>query len=131
MGVTPQSLTEKRVKTYIRAKAKGMRQKEAGLIAGYSAGTNPSASIEKSIAFAKASKTFKEAIARRASKDEVIGEMFRNAYQNEDKGAKNTALKMIADRYEPESAVSDTENKILMVFGADFEKPKQLEEPKD
>ena len=122
--------TEKRAMAYVRARAKGMTQKQAVAFAGYSPKTSPS-NVEEVRAVVEASKTLKEAILRRMTKDDLVGILARNAGQEEDKGASNQATKLLMDRAEPESAVSDTENKILMVFGADFEKPKQLEEPKD
>lgn len=85
---------------YVRARKQGLSQKKAMAVAGYKPSNNTVA-IERSKAVVEASRTFKEAILAITSREELMTKLHANAMQQDDLGASNSAIKLLADRVEP------------------------------
>lgn len=94
---------------------KGMSKSQAKNLAGYSHSTQ-AATIEKSLNAQEL--TIKDSILQQTTREELAKELLKNARQDDDKGAKNAAIKIAYDRIEPTGTVqNDAETVTIMMKG--------------
>lgn len=105
-----------KVGKYFVARTKGMKKGEAALAAGY-ADVMHTPQIEKSKTFKELEKMyFKDALLMKISMPELAKEMTKVIRQDDDLGAKNTAMKMALDKIEPETRMAGDDNRVLVVL---------------
>ena len=102
---------------YFIARKKGHNQKEALKIAGYSPNSNnQSTALEKSEEFGKLREYFADKLLQQIDLKDIASELKKNIVQDQDKGAKNTAIKIALDKIEPEQRTQDNDNDIVVVL---------------
>lgn len=112
--VTKHDLKNTRPGKYLVHRKMGKNKTESAILAGYPDGTNVS-KIEKSQTFQQLEqKFFKDEIAEQITLKAIAFELIKNIEQDEDKGAKNNAIKIALDKMEPEEK-GEKENDTLIV----------------
>ena len=107
-------LKEKPLK-YAKARLSGFSMKESSQIAGY-APTGALTTRENNKSVQLAFKSYKDVYLKEIGREEQASLLARNARQDKDTGGSNSALKILADRIEPETKTQTVENKVLVVI---------------
>jgi len=109
---------DKNTKTYkyfkshvLDGKTKTVAAKEAGI-----SHVNNTTNIERTKTFQALTEKYADSIQRVISMDEVAVEHTKNIIQDQDRGAKNAAIKMFLERVEPEAHKKEEEDKLIIVL---------------
>jgi hypothetical protein len=101
---------------YFLNKRKGMNKKEAALSAGYADGQHVT-QIERSPTYQAIEKRYyKDTLLQKITLEKIAEEHMKVIEQDEDRGAKNTAIKMALERIEPETAMGSGEDQRILVI---------------
>jgi hypothetical protein len=100
---------------FFLAKKQGSTGREALKLAGYGDGNN-STQVEKSQAYKEIKEYFKDNLLEEITLKDISLELKKNIVQDQDKGAKNTAIKLALDKIEPTEHLSDDEDRVLVVL---------------
>ncbi len=103
-----------KVRKYHIARLKGHNKNQARDIAGYSSNTLP-LTVENSIAYKSIS--YKDTVLQQTSLETLAREQLKIVMQDKDLGAKNTAIKNVIDKLEPNNQIADIEDKLVIVLG--------------
>ena len=118
-----------RVVKYVINRAKGLNKKESAISAGYSEKHNTVA-IEKTKGYQEVVKTyFKDKLMEQSSLEELSSELLKNIRQDQDRGAKNTAIKMALDKIEPEEHIEQEEDRVMVILRPTIEAEAKLIDP--
>lgn len=104
-----------RTAKYVVARAKGLNKKEAAIEAGYKS-VNNQTKIEKTKTYDAIVTHYKDVLLGNITLNEIAQEHVKNIVQDEDRGAKNTAIKMAMERIEPDAAPPDDDDKVTVVL---------------
>ena len=108
----PQTKTEKYfIAHHLEGKTKTQAVKEAGISDIRNVGH-----IEKTKTYQRLARTYADVIDNQISMDETVAELIKNVRQDQDKGAKNNAIKMLMQRVEPEEQKKQEEDKLIVVL---------------
>jgi len=110
-----------RVAKYYLAKKQWATGKESLKIAGYSEKSNQQTAIENTKQYKEIQEYFKDHLLKEISLKEISQELKKNIIQDQDKGAKNTAIKLALDKIEPDNINTDEDKEIYVVL-----KPKEV-----
>lgn len=113
-----QASSIKMVAKYIKEKEKGISKKQAALNAGYklSVAKCPS-NIEDSETYAMVDAHYKEVLLKKISMESLADEHLKNIIQDEDRGAKNTAIKMALEKIEPTSSnLGEDDDRVTVIL---------------
>lgn len=101
---------------YFLARKKGLRQKDAAELLNIHPHYAPR--LEKTKAYQALVQTYyKDELLTRVTMGQIAEEHAKNILQDQDKGAKNTAIKMALDKVEP-SEMSREDDKLIVVLRA-------------
>ena len=99
---------------YFLAKRKGMNKTEAAKMIGMD--PRLTTQLEKTKRYqALEKKYYKDILLKEITLKEIAQAQVENIKQREDKGARNTAIKMALDKIEPET-IREEEEKIVVIF---------------
>lgn len=101
------------VKHRIEGKTKSVAAKEAGI-----SDVRNVTNIEKTDTYQKLDAKYADYLAERIGMGEVAEEHIKNIKQDQDKGAKNNAIKMFLERVEPEVLQKEDDEKMIIVLRA-------------
>ncbi len=106
------------VAKYLREKEKGLTKKQAALNAGYKLSVAKAPSlIERSETYKEVESLYKNIILKKLSLETLADEHIKNIIQDEDRGAKNTAIKMALDKIEPvNSNLADDDDRVTVIL---------------
>ena len=99
---------------YYMAKKAGKSRIESMKVAGYS--TKSNANIEKTGKFQAIEAYFKDEVTAKMSIGAVADELIKNIKQDNDRGAKNTAIKTYLDKVEPDSDTGRGDDEVIVVL---------------
>ena len=111
------NMNSKAAKYFVANRLNGKSKSEAVRIAGISDPRNAQ-NIEKTQTYQILDRRYKDIVEERISMQEVAEEHRKNILQDQDKGAKNTAIKMYMDKVEPEELKLDDEDKMVVILRA-------------
>lgn len=100
---------------YFLERKKGKNKKQSAIDAGFADGHHTGL-IERSQTFQGIQKYFKDEALEQITRAEITSELIKNIKQDQDKGAKNKAIEMVKDWIEPETAPSQKEEAVMVVF---------------
>lgn len=103
-----------KIAKYYAARKAGKTFKEAQLVAGYSGTSNNIERYEGSKAYKLL--LVRDSILQKMSLDEITDEHIKMIKQDDDKGAKNTAIKMAYERIEPDNKEPEQEEKVMVIL---------------
>ena len=105
------SLNSKAGKYYV-ARQKGKNKKESAIIAGY----NPSniTRIENTQEYKALS--YKDELLKQITLDQIAKEQLKVIMQDEDLSSKNTAIKNVMEKIEPEERASEEDERVLVIL---------------
>lgn len=112
-----------RIKKYFDNRRKGMNKKDSAISAGYPDGSNVS-KIEASKTFEALASTYKEALLKETTLESLAREQMKVVLQDGDLGAKNTAIKQVMERIEPDKVQEEKEEQVIVVLAQS--EPKRL-----
>jgi len=95
----------------LEGKTKTQAVKEAGISDVRNVGN-----MEKTEIYERLEQKYADVLGHQMPKDEVAKELIKNIRQDSDKGAKNTAIKMLMDRVEPEQQQKDEDEKMIVIL---------------
>lgn len=114
MKKPPIDITSRPAKYYL-AKKQGANKREALKIAGYGNG-NQSSQVEQSKAYKEIKEYFSDHLLKEISLKDIAKELKKNIVQDNDRGAKNTAIKLALDKIEPEDRIKDNDDDIVVIL---------------
>ena len=100
---------------YFMNRQKGMNKKDAAVAAGYTDNNNQS-KIELSKTYQTIEKSYKNVLIEKVTMEQIADEHKKNIMQDQDKGAKNAAIKMALDKIEPEAPPGDDDDKVMVIL---------------
>jgi hypothetical protein len=114
--VVKEDLKNTRVGKYLVNRKKGMNKKDSAISAGYPDGSNVS-KIENSKSFQLLEqKFFKDEIMEQITLKGIAFELVKNINQDEDKGAKNNAIKIALDKLEPPEKEDKGTDQLIVIL---------------
>lgn len=108
----PKPISSKLAK-YAKAVAEGKTKTEAKTIAGYAPSTRTT-DIDSTNNYQTIS--MKNELLKVITPDTLAKELNKNIVQDDDKGAKNTAIKMAMDRFDPADRPDTTPDKVVIML---------------
>jgi hypothetical protein len=111
-SINMSSKTAKYFKAHV---LEGMTKKDAMEKAGVKTLTNTT-NIERTKTFQALQAKYADTIQKVISMEEVAFEHTKNIIQDQDKGAKNTAIKMFLERVEPDVQKLEDDDKLIIVL---------------
>lgn len=119
---------DSKIGKYYVNRLKGMNKGDAQIAAGFPDKAHASR-IEATKTYKTIDKMFyKESLLAKISLDELAGEHLKNILQDQDKGAKNTAIKMALDKIEPEVREDKDDDRIVVILKDSGKRVDQLKE---
>ena len=106
---------ETKVEKYVINKKKGMSKKQAAIVAGYADGQH-TAQIERTQEYSVVMRKYADVLTEHISMAEVAQALAENIRQDNDRGARNTAIKMAYDKWEPHERDDDDSEKVVIVL---------------
>jgi hypothetical protein len=100
---------------YFLAKKKGMTKKDAAISAGYADFAHTSI-IEKTKTYQAIERHFKDELLDVISLGTIAKELVKNIKQDKDRGAKNKAIEISLSRIEPDKALTENDDKVLVIL---------------
>lgn len=109
---------DSRIGKYLIARKKGLTGKEAQIAAGYAVPTH-SATIEASETYKALERTyFRDKVREKITMEEIADEQIKVIRQDKDLGAKNTAIKNTLEKLEPETALREDDERLVVILKA-------------
>ena len=103
-------------KYYVARKVRGLPKGEAQLLAGFPDGQHAHR-IEKTKTYQAIEKYYyKDELLKHVTLTQIAEEHAKNITQDQDKGAKNTAIKMALDKIEPTNLPSGEEETVMVIL---------------
>ena len=119
-----------RIIKYVVNRAKGLNKKESAIAAGYSEKGNPTTRIEKTQAYQEVVKEYyKDKVLGKITLDEIADEQIKVIRQDKDLNAKNTAIKNVVEKIEPDDAPLEENDQVLVILRPTIEAEAQLIDP--
>lgn len=110
------NMNTKAAKLFVARELENLPAAQAAIKAGIS--PKNSTNVMKTRTYKDLELKYADVIQQQISKSDVIEELIKNVRQDKDKGAKNTALKMLMERVEPEQQKRDEDEKMIVVLRA-------------
>ena len=108
--------TSDRVVKYFTARKQGKNKTEASIVAGY-ADPNHTTRIEQTKQYQALQRYFKDELLTHITVNELAEELAKNIKQDNDRGAKNQAIKIALEKMEPDNKIQEDDScKVVMVF---------------
>lgn len=110
-------LNAKPVKYFLNRK-KGFNKKQSALKAGYTEAVaiKQTSKIEDTLAYKEARVYFKDEFLNQITMQEIASELRKNVIQDEDRGAKNAAIKIALDKLEPEDSQEKEPDRVIVIL---------------
>lgn len=108
-------MTTKTAKYFVKHRLEGKTKTIAAKEAGISDVRNVT-NIERTDTFKALEAKYADYLNEQIGMDEVAAEHIKNIKQDQDKGAKNAAIKMFLERVEPEALKRDEDEKMIVVL---------------
>ena len=108
-------MQSKSAKYFVNHNIKGMKKGVAAREAGISDVRNVG-NIEKTETYQKLATKYAEVIKEQIGMEQVAFEHAKNIVQDQDKGAKNNAIKLFLERVEPEAQKKEKDDQLIVIL---------------